>query len=104
MTAVAPDRGRAAVQLVYVTAPNCRLCAHGRRVLEQLTDDFELSVHEIDLLSSEGRRLIAVGRVPFPPAVFVNNRLVAHGRLSARSLTRKLEHLTTNTARNRTRS
>lgn len=104
MTPAAADRGRNAVQIVYVTAPDCRLCAHGRRVLEQLTGDFELSVRDVDLLSSEGRRLIAGARVPFPPAVFVDDRLVAHGRLSTRSLARQLEDRAADGARSRTRS
>lgn len=104
MTGVSANHGRAAPQVVYVTAPGCRLCAHGRRVLEQLTDDLDLSIREVDLLSSEGRRLIASGRVPFPPAVFVDDRLVAHGRLSARSLAWQLEDRTTDDTRHRQRS
>lgn len=86
------------LELVFLTAPNCRLCERGRVVLAELAAELRLSVRETDLLSGEGRRLVAAARVPFPPAVFVGGRLLAHGRLSARSLARQLTALAPNAA------
>ena len=81
------------LELVYVTAPSCRLCEHGSRVLEELQERFAMSVREVDLLSDEGRRLVVVGRVAFPPALFAEGRLLAHGRLSSGALQRELASL-----------
>jgi hypothetical protein len=81
------------VDLIYVTAPSCRLCERGWTVLVELQERFALSIREVDLLSDDGRRLIAVGRVPFPPALFAEDRLLAHGRLSAGAIERELSAL-----------
>jgi hypothetical protein len=80
----------AAVQVTYVTAPACHYCDHGRTVLAEITERVSLDVREVPLDSDEGRHLLAVHRFAFPPAVIVDGRLVAHGRLSARRLARLL--------------
>lgn len=81
------------IELVYLTAPACRLCDHGRGVLAELVLDRPFRIREVDLLEQEGQQLLAAARVPFPPAVFADGRLLAHGRLSARALVRQLDEL-----------
>ena len=88
-----PDEPMAPLELTYVTAPSCRLCEHGWSVLTDLQGRFAVSVREVDLLSDEGRHLVATSRVAFPPALFVGEDLLAHGRLSARALERELADL-----------
>ena len=82
-----------AIEIVYLTAPACRLCDYGRRVLDDLLHDRVFQFREVDLLSLEGQRLLTSSRVPFPPAVFVDGELLAHGRLSAAALGRQLDRL-----------
>lgn len=82
----------AAVQVTFVTAPACHYCAHGRTVLAELADRIPLEVREVGLDSDEGRELLTVHRFAFPPAVIVDGRLLAHGRLSTRRLERLLPH------------
>lgn len=81
------------LELTYVTAPSCRLCEHGRGVLAGLEERFALVIREVDLLSEEGRHLAATGRIAFPPALFLGDRLLAHGRLSSSALERQLAQL-----------
>ena len=76
--------------VTYVTAPACHLCDHGRRVLDELSQHLPLQVIEVDLDSTEGRQLPATHRFAFPPAIIVDDTLIAHGRLSARGLARLL--------------
>jgi len=78
------------VQLTYVTAPACHYCDDGRTVLAAIAERIPLDVREVPLDSDEGRRLLTTHRFAFPPAVIVDGRLVAHGRLSARRLARLL--------------
>jgi hypothetical protein len=80
----------ATVQVTYVTAPACHYCDHGRGVLSELAQHIALDVREVPLDSAEGRHLLAIHRFAFPPAVIVEGRLLAHGRLSARRLARVL--------------
>jgi hypothetical protein len=80
----------ARVQVTYVTAPACHYCDHGHAVLAEIAERVPLDVREVSLDSEEGRDLLAVHRFAFPPAVIVDGRLIAHGRLSARRLARLL--------------
>jgi hypothetical protein len=85
-----PDQTTATVSVTYVTAPSCHYCEHGRTVLADLDRRIPLDVREVTLDCEEGRRLLTTHRFAFPPAVIVDGRLIAHGRLSARRLARLL--------------
>jgi hypothetical protein len=85
-----PKPTTAAMQVTYVTAPACHSCDHGRAVLTEIAERVPLDVREVSLDSDEGRQLLAVHRFAFPPAVIVDGRLIAHGRLSGRRLARLL--------------
>jgi hypothetical protein len=78
------------MQVTYVTAPACHSCDHGHAVLDEIADQIPLDVREVALDSAEGRQLLAIHRFAFPPAVIVDGRLIAHGRLSVRRLARLL--------------
>jgi thiol-disulfide isomerase/thioredoxin len=81
----------AALETLYVTAPRCHFCEGGRAVLAELAERFPLEVREVDLASEEGRAVAARWRVPYPPILLVDGRLVGFGRLSLRRLARDLE-------------
>jgi hypothetical protein len=87
-----PEPSPATVQVTYVTAPACHYCELGRAVLAELAGHLPLEVREVALDSDEGRQLLTVHRFAFPPAVIVDGRLIAHGRLSTRRLARLLAH------------
>jgi thiol-disulfide isomerase/thioredoxin len=78
------------IVITYVTAPGCHFCEHGRDVLDALAGDVPVEVREVDLQSEEGRELAARWRVPYPPMVLADDRLIGYGRLSARRLSRRL--------------
>ena len=82
------------IDLVYVTAPGCRHCAHGRGVLEELGTELPLRWREVELDSEEGRAMLARWRAPFPPMLVAEDpagqSLLGHGRLSRRRLARQL--------------
>lgn len=86
------------LELVYLTTSNCRLCRYGRQVLDELAERHPITIREKDLLSPEGRRLANTARLPFPPAVFAGERLLAHGRLTLNVLERQLARAQTTTA------
>ena len=70
-----------------VTATDCHLCDHARRVLDGLGADW----HELNECSPEGERLVTAAP-PLRPLLFdANGELVAYGRLSERRLRRRLD-------------
>lgn len=85
------------IDLLFVTAPRCRHCAHGRDVLTALSADLPLRWREVELDSDEGRALLSRWRAPFPPLLIATSadgdELLGHGRLSRRRLARQLEAL-----------
>jgi hypothetical protein len=82
---------RGLLHTTLVTAPECHLCEHARRVLSRLQRAWPLVVEEVDWRSSEGQALIQQDSVPFPPALYVGGELYGYGRLSEGRLRRLLE-------------
>ncbi len=78
-------------RLVYLTAPDCHLCEHGREIVASLAEERGFAVQEIAWDSAEGVALIERDGVPFPPALYLGDTLLAYGRLSARRLRRLLQ-------------
>lgn len=74
-------------RLLLVTASDCHLCAHARRVLAELG----LGAREVDVESPEARALAAAGvALAFLPVLWDGERVLAYGRLSERALRRRL--------------
>lgn len=82
------------IDLVFVTSPGCRHCAHGRGVLESLATELPLRWREVAMDSDEGRGYVTRWRAPFPPMLIARgpdgDELLGHGRLSRRRLARDL--------------
>jgi glutaredoxin len=76
--------------LTLVTTADCHLCEHARRVLDRLRVEFRFDIEEIDWESSEGQALVVKDAVVFPPALYLNGRLAAFGRLSEGQVRRTL--------------
>lgn len=86
------------LDLVLVTAPGCRYCAHARALLDELSAEFALRWREVALDSDEGRDAATRWRPPFPPLLLADGSggqaPLGHGRLSRRRLARQLtQHL-----------
>jgi glutaredoxin len=69
--------------LIYVTAPGCHLCEHGREVLDAL----EVERREISIDSDEAATLAARGiPLSFLPVLTDGVRAIGYGRLSEKRL------------------
>lgn len=80
-------------QVTLITAADCHLCDHARKVLAMLATETPLTVSEVAWDAEEGRLLVTRDGVAFPPAVYVNGSLAGYGRLSERALRRRLREL-----------
>jgi glutaredoxin len=81
-------------QVTLVTATDCHLCERARKVLTALSEETPMTVREVAWDAEEGRALVKVAGVPFPPAVYVNGKIAGYGRVSERALRRRLAELT----------
>lgn len=75
--------------LVYITAKNCHLCSDGRPIVARLAEESRAPVRELDWDGAEAQALLKRGGALFPPALYLDDRLLGFGRLSERRL-RKL--------------
>lgn len=80
------------MDVIVLSQPRCHLC-QANAVLTRLSQEFSLSVREVDLASAHGRRLAQEGGVMFPPGVIIEGQPFSYGRLSERKLRKRLQHL-----------
>jgi len=83
----ANDSGR---EVTLITAADCHLCEHARRVLASIASDIPLIIAELSWDSDQGRLLVSRDGVAFPPAVYVDGSLAGYGRISERALRKRL--------------
>jgi glutaredoxin len=81
----------APVQITLLTQTSCGMCELAKEILARLTDEYPLSVTEVDLRAEQGKRLAAVAGVLFAPGVLVDGQPFSYGRLSERKLRRLLD-------------
>ncbi len=75
--------------LRYLTSPDCHLCERGRDIAEKLADEAGIELVELTWTEPWARERIERDAVAFPPALYLEDRLLGYGRLSERRL-RKL--------------
>ena len=72
--------------LTLVSATDCHLCSHTHELLHRMESEFHFIVLEIDWESPEGQTMVQADGVPFPPALYIEGRFVAYGRLSEKRI------------------
>ena len=80
------------IQVTVLSAPHCELCEHAKKVLAEVSADYDIEILVISDESEEGRALMMEHMVAFPPGVLLDGNLFSFGRLSERRLRRQLEH------------
>ncbi len=75
------------MQVVLLGQEGCTPCLRVRRLLAELGPELPgLEVREVEFRSAEGMDLALANSVFFPPAVFVDGRLVAKGKIFPETL------------------
>lgn len=81
------------IVLTLLTKRDCAWCRDGKKILAELGQEFSLQIEEVDLDLQKGRQLADKYHLMFAPGLIAHDRLIAHGRLSKRSLRRHLTDL-----------
>jgi glutaredoxin len=70
-----------------LTSEGCTPCLRVKRILEEIQLKMpNVSVKEIDFASPTGSKIALQNNVAYPPAVFVEGRLVAKGKIHSEQL------------------
>lgn len=78
------------IELVLLTKDDCGECAHGKRVLARLGQEFDVAVREVALETPEGRDLERRAGAGMFPVLFRDGEPYFYGRLSERRLRKEL--------------
>ncbi len=72
------------VKVLLVTSEGCKPCSRVKRILGELQAHMpNLSVEEVEMSSPAGSKLAMENGVLYPPAVFIEGKLFAHGKVDA---------------------
>lgn len=76
--------------MTLITAADCHLCEHARKVLSAISEETRLVVSDVSWESDAGQALVSRDGVAFPPAVYIDGVLAGYGRISERALRKRL--------------
>jgi len=71
-------------KILFVTSLGCTPCIRVKRILHELQAEMpDLIIEEVEFGSTAGSKLAVENRILYPPAVFLNGRLIAKGKIDA---------------------
>ena len=74
-------------RVILVTQEGCNPCLRVKRLLDQIRGEKGgVEIREVQLSSDEGAELAVRHNILFPPAVIVNGRLMAKGKVLEKDL------------------
>lgn len=70
-----------------LTSEGCTPCLRVKRIFKELQYEFpEVTVEEVEFTSSAGTKLSIENNIAFPPAVFLDGKLIAKGKIYAEQM------------------
>ncbi len=79
------------VRVLLVTSEGCKPCTRVKRILTELQPEMpNLTVETVDLVSPQGTRLALDNQILYPPAVFIEGKLFAKGKINADEMVKSL--------------
>lgn len=79
------------ISVTLVTSEGCHFCEMAKDTIAEAVPTYLLEVREIDMASAEGAAIMRSNRVPYPPALVLDGRFHAFGRISAKRFRRRLD-------------
>lgn len=74
--------------ILLITSYGCTPCLRVKRILKELQTEIpNLVVEEVEYKSAPGAKLSIENSIQYPPAVFLDGKLIAKGKIDADKLT-----------------
>ncbi len=75
-------------RLLLLTSEGCTPCLRVKRILNELrAESPDISIEEIEFTSAVGSKLAIENNILYPPAIFLNGKLIAKGKIYAEQIT-----------------
>ena len=73
--------------LLLLTSLGCTPCLRVKRILNELQAEFpDVSIEEVEYTSNAGSKLAIENNIAYPPAVFLDGKLLAKGKIYAEQI------------------
>lgn len=73
--------------LLLLTSLGCTPCLRVKRILNELQAEFpDISIEEVEYTSNAGSKLAIENNIAYPPAVFLDGKLLAEGKIYAEQI------------------
>lgn len=80
--------------LLLLTSEGCTPCLRVKRILRNIqAESSDISIEEMQFTSPAGSKLAIENNVLYPPAVFLNGRLIAKGKVYGEQIAAALRSL-----------
>jgi len=77
--------------ILLVTSYGCTPCLRVKRILKELQAEMpNLAVEEVEYTSASGAKLSIENGVQYPPAVFLDGKLISKGKIDADTMTKTI--------------
>lgn len=74
-------------RVLLLTSLGCTPCLRVKRILEELQGEFpDISIEEAEFASATGSKLAIENNIAYPPAVFLDGKLIAKGKIYAQQM------------------
>ena len=81
-------------KVLLVTSEGCKPCSRVKRVLKELQGDMpDLMVEEVDFTSPDGSKLAIDNGITYPPAVFLEGKLLGKGKINTDEMVASIRKL-----------
>jgi glutaredoxin len=79
-------------RLLLLTSVGCTPCLRVKRILNELQTEFpDVSIEEVEYTSNAGSKLAIENNIAYPPAVFLDGKLLAKGKIYAEQITEAVQ-------------
>lgn len=78
--------------LLLLTSEGCTPCLRVKRILKQLqAESPDISIEEVEYTSTAGAKLAIENNITYPPAVFVDGKLIGKGKIYAEQVVKAIQ-------------
>jgi glutaredoxin len=78
-------------KVLLITSYGCTPCLRVKRILKELQAEMSnLAVEEVEYTSPSGAKLSMENNIQYPPAVFLDGKLIAKGKIDADSMIKSI--------------
>lgn len=81
-------------KIQFLTMPGCHSCEAAKKIFDEIVPDFpNVEVEEIDMMTSEGQKLVQKHSIMSSPGIIIGDELFSTGGVDKEKLIEKLKSL-----------